>query len=342
MRTKKTDASRFSAPQVAFLIVLPLAVCVAALCIGRMNVSVADVLKSFGAKFFGGEPCAPLVESTIWRVRLPRIALALLCGAGLSASGTAFQSLFANPLATPDTLGVAGGAAFGASLGLLLGWGLIGVQALAFACGCAAVLLTVLAASGKNRGTPGAMVLAGIMIGSLFSALLSLVKFAADTENVLPAITYFLMGSLDGASGKTLAVGAPPILIGLAVLFAIRYRLNVLMLSNEEARSTGVDLARLRAVTVICATLMTASAVAMCGQVGWVGLLVPHICRMYYGNNHLTLYPASVIVGGAFLVAVDTAARSISAASIPISVLTAVIGAPFFIFLMRRTRFAER
>ena len=270
-------------------------------------------------------------------MRLPRILLAMLVGAGLSASGCAFQSLFANPLATPDTLGVASGASFGAALGLLFGFSLIGVQLTAVIFGIAAVLLTALTGGGRKKQGLSGVVLAGIMMGSLFNALVSLVKFTADTETQLPAITYFLMGNLGAANWRELLFGAPPILAGIALLLLLRWRLNLLPLSEEEAKAAGVNVGLLRAAVILAATLITASSVSMCGQVGWVGLIIPHICRMKFGSNHLRLLPASVFLGAAFLVVVDTVARTATASELPISVLTAVVGAPFFIFLMQRS-----
>jgi iron complex transport system permease protein len=276
-----------------------------------------------------------MTSMTIWNLRLPRILLAALAGAGLSAAGCAFQSLFANPLATPDTLGVASGASFGAALALLLGLPLMGVQAMAMVMGAVAVALTWLGSTGKHKGM-STIVLSGIMMGSLFTALVSLIKFLADEESQLPAITYWLMGGLHNAAYETLLPGSIPIVAGILVLWLLRWRLNLLPLSEDEARASGVSIGTLRAVTVVCATAITAACVALCGQVGWVGLLVPHICRMKFGSNHLSLIPAAIGTGAAFLIAVDTVARSISAQEIPISILTAIIGAPFFILLMRR------
>ena len=311
-------------------LLLPLAAGLAALCVGRVGLPVGEVLGALT-----GKPVSNLTAMTVFNLRLPRIFTAALAGAGLACAGCAFQSLFANPLATPDTLGVASGASFGAALGLLLGFELLGVQAMALVLGGAAVLLTWLAGSGKGRGM-SSIVLSGIMMGSLFNALVSLVKFLADEESQLPAITYWLMGGLNNAAFETLLLGAPPILMGILILYLLRWRLNLLPLSEDEARASGVNITALRITTVICATAITAACVAMCGQVGWVGLLVPHMCRMKFGSNHLSLLPASVSVGAAFLIAVDTVARSASAQEIPLSILTAVIGAPFFIFLMRR------
>ena len=320
----------------AVLVILPVLCGLAALCIGRISYPVTAIWNVLTAHFTGIEPDKQM-GIVIWSIRMPRVLLAALVGAGLSVAGCAFQSLFANPLATPDTLGVASGTSFGAALALLLGCGLLGVQAIAFAFGILAVTMTWLSAAGKGRGL-SSVVLGGIMIGSLFSSLVSLVKFTADAESQLPAITYWLMGSLANAGFSSLKWGAPFIIAGIAVLFVLRWQLNVLPLGEDEAKSLGSNIRLLRIVTIICATAVTASSVAMCGQVGWVGLLIPHICRMAFGTNHRALIPASVSLGAAFLIIVDTLARSISAAEIPISVLTAIIGAPFFIVLMRRSR----
>lgn len=322
--------------QRVLLIVLPILAAVCALCIGRISIAPAEVLSVLLNKLGIGAGTEKLVEMTVWKLRMPRILLALLVGAGLSASGCAFQSLFANPLATPDTLGIASGASFGAALGILMGFGMVGIQLSALIMGALAVALTWLAGSGRDKSL-SSIVLAGIMIGSLFSALVSLVKFAADTESQLPAISYWLMGSLDKAGYKSLLYGAPPILIGMLVLYLIRWRMNLLPLSEDEIRASGTNIALLRGVTVVCATAITASCVSMCGQVGWVGLLVPHMCRMKFGSNHMALLPASISLGAVFMVIVDTLARSASAAEIPISILTAIIGAPFFIVLMRKS-----
>lgn len=334
---KPKEAAVKASRRVWLLAVLVPVASLAALCIGRIPLSPADVVRTILGHLTGNVPSDSLVEMTVWKIRLPRILLAILTGAGLSASGCAFQSLFANPLATPDTLGVASGACFGAALGILLGLTLPGIQLLSLAAGLFAVALTVLSGGGKGARGMNRVVLSGIMIGSLFSALVSFVKFAADTENQLPAITYWLMGSLSSASYPSLLLGAPPIFIGIVVLWLLRWRLNLLPLGEEEARSCGVNIRLLRIVTVLCATVMTASCVSMCGQVGWVGLLVPHMCRMRYGSNHVSLYPASVFAGAVFLTIVDTAARSLTASELPVSILTALVGAPFFIYLMRRT-----
>ena len=313
------------------LLVLPLTTAMLCLGIGRMVLEPGQVLGAL----FGGE-VSDLVYKTIWNIRLPRIILAMLVGGGLAAAGCAFQSLFANPLATPDTLGVASGASFGAALAILMGFSMVGIQMTSLIAGGAAVLLTWLGGSKKGSGL-NTIVLSGIMMGSLFNALVSLVKYIADAEDQLPAITFWLMGGLNSAGWKNIALGAPAIIVSILVLWLLRWRLNLLPLTEDEARASGVNMKILRGVTILCATLITASCVSMCGQVGWVGLLIPHICRMKFGSNHLSLLPASVSLGAAFMILVDTVARSATASEIPISILTAIIGAPFFIILMRRS-----
>ncbi|MBR5178842.1 MAG: iron ABC transporter permease [Lachnospiraceae bacterium] len=318
---------------IIILIMLPIVIALVCLCIGRIGISPGEVIKALT----GSEEIKGTVRITIINVRLPRILLGLLCGAGLAVAGCSFQSFFSNPLATPDTMGVAGGASFGAALGLLLGFDMIGVQVLSFLFGAGAVLVTKLAASGRNHG-PAVLIISGIMVGSLFSALVSLVKFVADAETQLPAITYWLMGSLGSAGYKNLAMGAPIIIISIIIIFLLRWRMNLLSLSEDELIASGTNVKLLRTLVVICAAAMTSSVISMCGQVGWVGLIVPHMCRMIWGQDNKKLIPASISIGAAFMVIVDTVARSISAAEIPVSILTAIIGAPFFIFILTYRR----
>lgn len=333
---KAKPAGSLSVISKIVLLIIPLIAVVAALAVGRFNISPEIIIQSIFNKFGAGYNQNVQIEIVLWAIRFPRILLALLVGAGLSVAGCAFQSLFSNPLATPDTLGVASGACFGAALGLLLGLNLIGVQILALVAGIGAVVLTYFSGSGEGK-SGNTIVLSGIMIGSLFSALVSLVKYEADTEAQLPAIIYWLMGSLSAANYNSLLLGAPSIILGIVILFVLRWRLNILPLSDDEAKASGTNIRLLRILTIICATAITASCVSMCGQVGWVGLLVPHICRMKFGNNHLSLIPASISIGAVFMVIVDTIARSASASEIPVSILTALIGAPFFIFLLKRS-----
>ena len=317
------------------LIIMPIAALFIALCIGRISISPSEVFDTIMSKFSSDYEVSQIMYKTIWTIRMPRILLAILVGAGLSCAGCAFQSLFANPLATPDTLGVASGSSFGAALGILLGLGMVGMQLTSLAFGAVAVFLTWLSGSGKGRGL-GSIVLSGIMIGSLFTALVSLVKFVADDESQLPSITYWLMGGLDKANYTSLLFGAPAIIVGIVIMFLLRWRMNLLPLSDDEAKASGVNIRLLRIIIIICATAITASCISLCGQVGWIGLLIPHMCRMAFGGNHLSIIPASISFGAVFMIVVDTIARTATAAEIPVSILTAIVGAPFFIFLMRR------
>ena len=252
-------------------------------------------------------------------------------------SGTSFQALFSNPLATPDTLGVATGASFGAVLALLISNNLLTVQLFALAMGLAALFLTCIISKINGRTSMIMVVLAGMVVSSLFEALVSFMKYGADLEEELPTITYWLMGSMSKASLTGIANGIPLIVVGIAILYLLRWRLNILSLNEDEAKSMGVNVKKLRLVVMAASTLVTASSVSMCGQMGWIGLLIPHGARMIYGSDNRKIVPVSICLGGAFMVIIDTAARAATAAEIPISILTALIGAPFFILLLRKT-----
>lgn len=318
------------------LFFLPLAAAVLCLGIGRYTVSVPDTLRALVSPLTGAQVDATQA-SVLFSIRLPRILLALFVGAGLSVSGAAFQGLFTNPLATPDTLGVASGASFGAALALMFSKNLLVVQMCALVFGLCAILLTTFIGRQNGKSSVVMVVLSGMVVSSLFQALVSFVKFVADPQDVLPSITYWLMGSLTGVTYSSLLLGLPFIVGGTLVLFLLRWRLNIMALSDDEASSLGVNVKRVRLLMMFSATFVTASCISMCGQVGWVGLLVPHIARMMYGSNNKDVVPASISLGAAFLILIDTAARSVTAAEIPISILTAVIGAPFFIILLKKT-----
>ncbi|HEY8388567.1 MAG TPA: iron ABC transporter permease [Parasegetibacter sp.] len=334
---RRYNTEKLTPGQKTFMIVFPVLCFITGLCVGRLSILPMEVFKAVLARFGMNVSVSEQINTVIWSMRMPRLILACLVGSGLSVSGCVFQGRFSNPLATPDTLGVASGASFGAAVALLLGFRMTGVQITALIFGVIAVFLTGLAGIGLNEGK-SVPILAGIMVSSMFSSLVSLVKFAADTESQLPAITYWLMGSLESAGYSSLMLGAPPIIIGIIIILLLRWRMNLLPLTEDEAISSGVNIRRLRLVTEFCATMITASCVSMCGQVGWVGLIVPHICRMRYGSNYKVLIPASVCIGAGFMMIVDTIARTVSPMEIPISILTAIVGAPFFVFLLRKNR----
>jgi iron complex transport system permease protein len=274
-------------------------------------------------------------ETVTLSVRLPRIAAAALIGAALSAAGAAYQGMFRNPLVSPDILGASSGAGFGAALGILLHFGYLGISVSAFLFGTGAVL-TAYAISKRSRRIDSvlAMVLAGMMVSSLFSAATSFIKLIADTDEVLPVITYWLMGSLASIRKADLLFAGFPIAAGLVVLLLLRWRINLLTVDEDEAKGMGVNTARLRAAIVLCATLLTAASVAISGMIGWVGLVIPHCCRLLFGHDYNRLLPASVMLGAAFLIVVDDAARLLATSEIPIGILTAFVGAPVFVYLI--------
>lgn len=279
-----------------------------------------------------------MTKTVIFKVRLPRIILALATGAGLACAGTAFQGLFSNPLATPDTLGVASGASFGAVLAMMLHWNLIGIQILALIFGLVACFITYQIGRIKGKTSIIMIILSGMVVSSLFQALVSILKYMADPEDELPSITYWLMGSMSTVTYKSLLLGLPFIIVGIVIIWVLKWRLNILSLNEDEAKSMGVNIKLIRILIIIASSLITASCVSMCGQIGWVGLLIPHISRMLLGSNNRTVVPLSVSFGGVFIMIIDTFARSASSAEIPISILTAIIGAPIFISLLRKSK----
>jgi iron complex transport system permease protein len=308
---------------------------VSAFALGRFPLSVGDLGALLANKLFGaGFEVAPTAETVVLQVRGPRILAALLVGAALAAAGTAYQGMFRNPLVSPDILGVSAGAALGAVLGIFLSQSVLVIQLGAFAGGLAAVGLVYAVGANVKRYDPIlSLILAGIVLGTLLGAFIALIKYLADPYNQLPAITYWLLGSLAAVSPHDLALAAPFAVAGLIPLYLLRWRMNLLSLADDEARALGVPVARLRLAVVCAATLMTAAAVAISGIIGWVGLLIPHAARMLVGPEFSRLLPLSMVLGAAFLLAVDTLARTVAPIEVPPGVLTALIGTPFFLWL---------
>ena len=267
-------------------------------------------------------------------IRLPRILLACLVGGCLSMAGAAFQSVFQNPMAAPDILGASSGACFGAALAILLNFSKGGITALSFVSSLVTVALVYLIGRRARDSRRIGILLAGIMVGSLFSSATSYVKLVADPSNQLPQITYWLMGSLSGTRMKTVGFAAVCMAVGLLPLLLLRWRMNLLTLSADEARSMGVNTDRLRLVVILSATVLTAASVSVSGMIGWVGLVIPHLSRRLVGNDCRYLLPMSMVFGAAFLLLVDNLARCLTAVEIPIGILTAFVGAPFFVYLM--------
>ncbi|WP_323032591.1 iron ABC transporter permease [Paracoccus sp. (in: a-proteobacteria)] len=285
----------------------------------------------------GGDRSDPQAVTVLWNIRLPRVLAAAVVGAALAAAGAAYQTTFRNPLVSPDILGVSAGAGFGAVLGILLGLPVMAIQFLGFGVGLATVGLVLgLTLALRGTGQVLVMVLCGIAIGALASAGISLVKLLADPEQQLPAITFWLMGSLAGVKRADLGAATPALLIGIAPLLALRWRIGLLAMGDDEARAMGINATRLRILVIACATLMTAAAVALAGIIGWIGLMVPHMARLITGPRFDRMLPAAILIGAGFMVLVDTAARSIATLEVPLGILTSALGAPVFVWLLAR------
>jgi iron complex transport system permease protein len=306
--------------------------------IGPYRIATPDIIAAL-ARALSGTNSIDAADTVLFQIRFPRILAAVLVGAALSAAGASYQSLFRNPLVSPDILGVSTGAGLGAVVGILLGLPVAGIQLLGFAAGLLTVsIVAALARALRGGGDVLVLVLAGIVVGALAGALISLAKVLADPYNQLPAITFWLLGSLAGTKPLDALTALPGVLIGIVPLFLLRWRIGVMSLGDDEARALGIEVGRLRAIVITAATLMTASVVAISGVIGWVGLMVPHMARLLVGPRFDHLLPASALIGAAFMVAVDTLARSAAQIEIPLGVLTALIGGPTFVWMLARRR----
>ncbi|HEV7195630.1 MAG TPA: iron ABC transporter permease [Pedococcus sp.] len=310
-----------------------------ALTLGRYPVPLAHVARVLEAQLTGRTYAGAQTEQdVVMLVRLPRVALAALVGGGLSVSGVALQATFRNPLVSPQIIGVSSGASFGGALALLLGLGSGYLVGGAFVFGLLALAVVFVVTSGRGGAPMLMVVLGGVVTGSFFTALVSLVTYLADPFNTLPAIVFWLLGSVATATFAKVAVALGPVLLGTAVLLLLRWRINVLSLGDEDAAAVGVRPGPIRWVVLCAVTLIVAGSVAVSGIISWVGLVVPHVVRMWVGPDHRVLLPVSFLAGSAFLVAVDTLARTLTAGEIPLGVLTALVGAPAFFVLLRRNR----
>ena len=305
--------------------------------LGRYDVPVTQVARILLGQLFSlEETWAANMEAAVINIRLPRIALACMVGCCLSLAGAAYQSVFQNPMAAPDILGASSGACFGAALAILMGLSQGGVTALAFVFSLLTIALVYLIGSRTRGSRVVSILLAGVMVSSLFSAGTSYLKLVADPGNELPAITYWIMGSLSGTRLADVGFALIPMALGALPLLLLRWRVNLLTLSEEEAATLGVNTDALRMVVILCATVLTAASVAFSGMIGWVGLVIPHLTRKVIGSDCRGLFPASMLMGAFFLLLVDNVSRNLLATEIPIGILTAFIGAPFFIYLMTR------
>ncbi len=320
------------------MILLVLAV-LGSLGFGRVDIPFATVLKILGSTLLPlDQNWSTTAYSVVMDVRLPRIMAGVLVGAALSISGASFQGVFQNPLVSPHILGVAAGAGFGAALAILLFDSLWLIHLISFLFGLASVGMTY-ALSRVYKITPILMlVLSGIVVGSLFSALTSFLKYIADPMNKMPAIVFWLLGSLNHVSSRDLLITAPIFAGCITALLMVRWQINLLAMGEEDAKSLGVNTERLKTLIIISATIATASAVCISGIIGWIGIMIPHIGRLIVGPDHKYLLPISMLMGAGYLVIVDTIARTALVTEIPIGILTAIFGAPVFALLLRKTQ----
>jgi iron complex transport system permease protein len=319
-----------------------LAVMLISLGLGKYPITVKEILlflgqKYFGASFFPADRMR-LLNSIIMEIRLPRILAGALIGAALSTTGAAFQAMFVNPLVSPSLLGVLAGASFGAALGIVYLKSWFAVQVATFLGGLLAVVISVGIASVYRINSTIMLVLGGIISGALFSSLLSLVKYLSDPYNQLPTIVNWLMGSLTLSDRSQVIKTSFPICLGLLVLLLLSRHLNVLSMGDEEARSLGVNVQRVRLIVIFCATVVSALTVVIAGTISWVGLIIPHFARMITGPDNRKLIPATILIGAAYLIVADDISRLAFSYEIPIGIVTALIGIPCFAFVLRNAR----
>jgi iron complex transport system permease protein len=324
----------------AFVLCLPFALIVLSLTLGLYPISVENVMRAllspFNPAFAEGVPATEL--TLVLRVRLPRILAGALIGASLAGTGVAFQGIFKNPLVDANLLGVMNGAGFGAALALLMGASSATVQASAFAFGLLAVLLAYAGSRLYDSAPMVVLTLMGILIGSFFGSLISLTKYLADPLNTLPAITFWILGGLTGVTWGVIPTLAIITLAGIACLWALRWRLNVLSMGDAEASTLGMNPTRLKLVFIVCATLMTAAAVSVGGVIGWIGLVIPHAARFLVGPDHRRLLPVALALGASFLLVIDNISRALLSVEVPLGILTGLVGVPLLILLLRRSR----
>ncbi|HSQ42068.1 MAG TPA: iron ABC transporter permease [Fibrobacteraceae bacterium] len=327
--------SRAALPSLALLLLFSL---VASFSLGRYGLPVSSLGRALWEGVTGATSGDSIAQTVLFEIRLPRILAAVLTGGSMALAGASYQGMFKNPMVSPDILGASAGAGFGAALAILLSRTAAEIQIYAFLCGLGAVVLTMTIARSISRSESMTLVLVltGMVVSTLFSSLISITKFVADPDNKLPAITFWLMGGL-ASVGKHDAL----LLLALSAaaslpLFLIRWKLNVLAFGDEEARALGIDVPHLRLLVILASTLLTAASVSLCGMVGWIGLVIPHMARLLVGPNFKTLLPASALLGATFLLWVDNAARCVFPVEIPLGILTSLVGAPFFLYLLMK------
>lgn len=321
---------------IVLLVFLPIILFFASFLMGRYPISPVDVVKTILSPIFPQLTVSSTVNTIVWQIRLPRILAAIFVGASLSMAGTAFQGIFKNPLVSSDLLGVSNGAGFGAALAILLSGSSVVIQVFAFIFGIISVSITYLISKAYKAGGILILVLSGVAISAFFNSLISGIKFIADPEDKLPEIVYWLMGSLASVTMNEIIMIIIPLFIGFVILYLLRWQMNILAMGDEEAQSLGLNPSRVRLIIIAACTLLTSAAVSISGIIGWIGMIIPHMARMIVGPDNKILLPASLSLGASFLLLIDNISRVVISIEIPIGILTAVIGVPIFLYLLRR------
>ncbi|MBQ2653724.1 MAG: iron ABC transporter permease [Methanobrevibacter sp.] len=321
---------------ILLLIFLPIILFFASFLLGRYPISPVDVISTILCPIFPQLEVSSTITTIVFEIRLPRIIAAILVGASLAMAGAAFQSIFKNPLVSSDLLGVSNGAGFGAALAIILSGSNVVIQLFAFIFGLISVTITYLISRAYKAGGILILVLSGVAISAFFNALISAIKFVADPDDKLPEIVYWLMGSLASVTVDKLIMISIPIILGFAILLALRWQMNLLAMGDEEAQSLGLNPSRVRLIIIAGCTLLTSAAVSVSGVIGWIGLVIPHMTRMIVGPDNRILIPASLSFGASFLLLIDNISRALISIEIPIGILTAIIGVPIFLYLLKR------
>lgn len=321
---------------ILLLIFLPIILFFASFLLGRYPIAPFDVINTLLCPIFPQCEVSPTITTIVFEIRLPRILGAFVVGSSLAMAGVAFQSIFKNPLVSSDLLGVSNGAGFGAALAILISGVGVVTQIFAFIFGIISVSITYMLSKAYKSGGILVLVLSGVAISAFFSALVSAIKFVADPNDKLPEIVYWLMGSLASVTVDKLIMILVPVVLGMIILFALRWNMNLLAMGDEEAQSLGINPSRVRLLIIIGCTLLTSAAVSISGIIGWIGLVIPHMARMVVGSDNRILIPASLSLGASFLLLIDNISRALISIEIPIGVLTAIIGVPIFLYLLKR------
>ena len=334
MKSGDKPKDKFKA-KILILVMVFIVVFFGSFMLGRYPIMPGELIKILLSRVFDiQQTWSDAAEHVVFNIRLPRVEAAALVGASLSVAGVCYQGMFQNPMVSPGILGASSGAGCGAALAILLGFSYYAISLTAFIFGLGAVMLAYVISRMSKINPILAMVLAGMLISSLFSSGTSFIKLVADTQEALPAITYWLMGSLVSIVPKDISFAIKPMVVGIVPLILLRWRINLLTVGEEEALSMGINTTRLRLIVITCATLLTAVSVSISGVIGWVGLVIPHFCRMIYGYDYRRLIPTTLLFGATFLIVVDNVARLATAGEIPIGILTSFIGAPIFFYLI--------